>query len=222
LPPKESEDIVVEVQEKDAAVEELMSKISQDITSFDEQEEAGASLTLESTDLSLGLVMSPDSEDVNKTVIQGEEKEEKIDLDSLFSGLEEVDADLLFEETKKEDSLDSGEILQKVEEEIESVKYDKSDLFNDLLAGNDVEDKVQSTADGTATSATFELELEQEEEVLDDLLRESGLKEDKESVAFEEVSPMKRVVEPILEEKFRRLFTEKIEKPHQMLLRQQL
>jgi len=78
LPPKESEDIVVEVQEKDAAVEELMSKISQDITSFDEQEEAGASLTLESTDLSLGLVMSPDSEDVNKTVIQGEEKEEKI------------------------------------------------------------------------------------------------------------------------------------------------
>jgi len=71
------------------------------------------------------------------------------------------------------------------------VKYDKSDLFNDLLAGNDVEDKVQSTADGTATSATFELELEQEEEVLDDLLRESGLKEDKESVAFEEVSPMK-------------------------------
>jgi len=33
--------------------------------------------------------------------------------------IEEVDADLLFEETKKEDSLDSGEILQKVEEEID-------------------------------------------------------------------------------------------------------
>lgn len=213
LPPKENEDIVVEVQEKDAAVEELMSKISQDIASFEEHEEAGASSTLESTDLSLGLDMSQGVEETSKIGISEEEKEEKIDLESLFSGLEEVDADLLFEETKKYDSSDKEGSLEKVEEEIDSVKYDKTDLFNDMLAGKDFESKMQPTVEENATSNTLELEIEQEEESLDELLHEAELEEDNEYAAVEGITHTESMVELTLEEMGKKIVAEKTETP---------
>ncbi|MGC8924430.1 MAG: response regulator [Calditerrivibrio sp.] len=146
LPQNENEDIVVSpVEEKDAAVEELMSKISEDV-GFDElAKEPKENEIFEETDLKIDLdepVLEVDktvsgdvkSEKNEELQLEDIEKTEEDNVEDIFSGLEELDASALLKDENKE----SEELLsiEDIEKDITSVKLDKSDILEDLILDN--------------------------------------------------------------------------------------
>lgn len=148
LPQNETEDIVVSpVEERDAAVEELMSKISEDV-GFDELakepkeneifEETDLKIELDEPALEEGAIVSGDlksdeDEGVQFTDIEKVE-EEKENVEDIFSDLEELDTSaFLKDENKENEELLS---LEDIEKDITSIKVDKSDILEDLILDN--------------------------------------------------------------------------------------
>jgi len=129
LPESGMEDIVVPLpEEKDAAVEELMSKISEDVGFEDLRKESSDVKIFEDTDIKIDLEESVESESkVTKDESLGETLSENID--DIFAGLEELDASELLEEKKDKEELS----LDEIEKDIDSVKVNESDIFNELL-----------------------------------------------------------------------------------------
>lgn len=155
LPEIEGESIVVPLSdEKDMAVEELMSKITQDVNLEDLKKDTIETDFLEEADLKIDLedvVLDESSSDVKAVsdeadkieISEFEAKEEsKETLDDIFSGLEEIDTSAILE---NEEKLSKDELLkvEDIEKEIESVKVDKVDLLEDLLS----EAETKSSAD---------------------------------------------------------------------------
>ncbi|MGC8768161.1 response regulator [Calditerrivibrio sp.] len=174
LPQNENEDIVVSpVEEKDAAVEELMSKISEDV-GFDElAKEPKENEIFEETDLKIDLdepVLEVDktvsgdvkSEKNEELQLEDIEKTEEDNVEDIFSGLEELDASALLKDENKE----SEELLsiEDIEKDITSVKLDKSDILEDLILDN-INSGVDEVKDGSPESEEV---LTKEETVLKD------------------------------------------------------
>lgn len=177
LPEIEGESIVVPLSdEKDMAVEELMSKITQDVNLEDLKKDTIETDFLEEADLKIDLedvVLDESSSDVKAVsdeadkieISEFEAKEEsKETLDDIFSGLEEIDTSAILE---NEEKLSKDELLkvEDIEKEIESVKVDKVDLLEDLL----------SEAETKSSAETFEdlPSLESLEKVSDEKLSDN-------------------------------------------------
>ncbi|MCX8084387.1 MAG: response regulator [Calditerrivibrio sp.] len=135
LPKELDTDIVVPLpEEKDAAVEELMSQINEDIDFNEINDEIPPRQFFEETELSIDLEEKP--EDISKIEeIQIEEKKEDEavaleGIDTIFSDLEEIDTDKLQVDDNKEELI----TLNELEKEFDEIKTDKLDIFEDLIS----------------------------------------------------------------------------------------
>ncbi|MEF3254410.1 MAG: response regulator [Deferribacterales bacterium] len=146
LPEKAGEEIVITVSEKDAAVEELMSQIGEDINLSESSEE---SVKFGVEDLGINIDLD------NITEEKGENREEEtskvVDLtsvetekiDDIFKGLEEVNTELLLDDVKVdvvEEKVEENNIFEEVEKELEAIKVDKVEMFEGLIQDTISED----------------------------------------------------------------------------------
>ncbi|MCA1927942.1 MAG: response regulator [Calditerrivibrio sp.] len=136
LPLKEIDDIVVDVPEKDAAVEELMSKIQEDVD-FDNKVYTNSNTAFESADVSIDLDSSSsvkqDIPDIEKLDSAKDSKIDEIDLGDIFDGFEEIDSNLVAENKDDEEVESAKELFEDLEKDIDDVKFDKSDVLADMV-----------------------------------------------------------------------------------------
>lgn len=140
IPPKDVEDIVVDVPEKDAAVEELMSKIQEDVD-FDNKVYINSNTAFESADVSIDLDSSSAKQnlpDIERLESVQDSTIDEIDLEDIFDGLEEVDSNLVAESEDNKEVESDEEILENLEKDINNIKFDKSDILEDMVGTPDI------------------------------------------------------------------------------------
>ncbi len=222
LPEYEGESIVVPLpEEKDVAVEELMSKISEDVDLEELKKDTIDTNFFEETDLKIELeepsveeqVLKSEELDLDLKSVESfdidEKDEKKESVDDIFADLEEIDTSALLE---TQESLAADELLkvEDIEKEIESVKVDKVDLLEDLIEETEKEkpfdiseelpivEEVSKPTTEDLGEKIEELEDLKLEETLDIKLPETIIEEKIEETVS--VSPLESIKEELVEE----------------------